>query len=457
MTYLVGDVLRLRVTATSSDGSGIARGNDGMVLFLPGALPGEEVSARVTVRKREYAIAEVAEILLPNPGRGIPFCRFYGECGGCQLQHCGYPLQLELKKAMVTDAFKRIYKRPFPDIHPCLASPLEREYRNKAAMPVRKAGTGAAPGFFARRSHSVVPVDSCPVLAPSIDAALSLVARELPRLGITSYDERVGRGRIRHVVLRQGVRTGDVLLSLVLNGSPAEEERRKLSGLIPILREGIPGLRSVTVNQNSTRGNVILGQKSSILFGDGLIEERLGPFSFLYDTTSFFQINPMQAENIYEHVACAVAEEGASNVLELYSGIGTMTAFLASKGVHVTAVEEWLPAVDHMRRNMERNALEERVTVLSGPVEKHIGSLRKPVDVVVLDPPRTGCSKSVLQGLLDLAPRTIMYVSCNPATLARDCTMLSDGGYRVGRITCFDMFPQTSHVECVVLITRVKD
>lgn len=454
MELKAGDRLHLKAEKTASDGSGIARSDDGLVIFLPGVLPDEEVLARVTVRKREYAIAEVEEILLPNPSRASPFCALYGICGGCQLQHADYPLQLDLKRNMVLDAFRRIYKSSFPAPSPCVASPMERGYRNKASLPVRKHNARIVPGFFARRSHYVVPVSSCPVLASAIDSALVLGARELPRLAMTAYDERTGRGRMRHVVLRQGVRTGEVLLSMVLNGAPSDDETRRLSDFAKLFQQEIPGLRSVTVNLNATRGNVILGRETRTLLGDGLLEERLGSFSFLYDTTSFFQINPLQAERLYGFAASMAVEDGVSRVLELYSGIGTMTAFLASRGVHVTAVEEWRPAVNHLRRNMDRNALGERVTVLSGTVEHHMESLKGPFDTVVLDPPRSGCSGTVLQGLLTLAPRKILYVSCNPATLARDCATLRDGGYLVETITCFDMFPQTSHVETITLLQK---
>lgn len=454
MAYSVGDVLRLRVTATSSDGSGIARGDDGMVLFIPGALPEEEISARVTVRKREYAIATVDTVHGPNPRRTPPFCPHFGQCGGCQLQHADYALQLDLKREMLLDALRRIFKGPFPDVPPCVGSPEQTGYRNKASLPVRRASGRTALGFFAPRSHRIVPIESCPVLAQAIDTPMAGLPAILDELGLTLYSEEAHKGLLRHVILRQGLRTGESLFSLVLNGrlSP-EEERRVQRTLIPFLQREMSGLRSVTVNRNTVRGNVILGGETRPLLGGGVIEERLGGFRFTYDTTAFFQINPLQAETLYKHVAQRASAWERRSILELYSGIGTLTVFLAKECGRVTAVEEWEPSIERMRDNLEANGLSDRVRVLPGAVEGHIGSMKGAYDCVVLDPPRTGCSDVVVRGLVSLAPKMVLYVSCNPATLARDMAKLIEGGYALDEITCFDMFPQTSHVETVAILS----
>ncbi len=452
-----GDRIALDVEKISSDGSGIARTSDGLVVFLPGALPGERVEGRITVKKREYAIASPENILIPQSRRAVPFCPHYGICGGCQLQHAEYSLQCDLKKAMVEDAFTRIYKKPFPPISSCVPSPEERAYRNKASLPVRKGNGRIIPGFYRRRSHEVIPVKNCPVLAPELNEALGIMAEILPSLGLSPYDEKTARGLLRHLILRQGRATEDLLLALVLSRQISAEEREiLLSKLLPRLLKNLPGLRSFTGNYNPKAGNVIVGSSTEIFFGDGLVKELLDPFTFQYDTTAFFQVNSLQAVQLYKEAASFSVRSGQDSILELYSGIGTLTAFLAAASSRVTAVEEWASSVAGMKENMAANGLNERVIVLAGAVEDHISSLSHPFDGVVIDPPRTGCSEKVLGGIIALSPERVVYVSCSPATLARDAAFLYEGGYVPLKISCFDMFPQTSHVETVALFEKRK-
>ena len=455
MVLKTGDRIILDIEKISSDGSGIARTPDGLVVFLPGALPGEKVEARITLKKREYAIASPENILIPQCRRAIPFCPHYGICGGCQLQHAEYTLQCDLKRTIVEDAFTRIYKKSFPPISSCIPSPEERAYRNKASLPVKKENGKIIPGFYRRRSHDVIPVKHCPVLAPALNEALGVMSDILPSLGLSSYDEKTARGLLRHLILRQSRATGDILLALVLSRQISPEEREiLLSKLLPRLRKDLPGLRSFTGNYNPKPGNVIVGPSTEVYYGDGLVKEHLGPFSFEYDTTAFFQINSLQALQIYNEAAsCAIRSEKDS-ILELYSGIGTLTAFLAAASSHVTAVEEWPSSVEGMKRNLAANGLDARVIILSGAVEDYIASLAAPFDSVVVDPPRAGCSEKVLRGIVNISPERIVYVSCSPATLARDGAFLHEGGYVPRKISCFDMFPQTSHVETVVLFEK---
>ena len=458
MALKTGDRVTLHIDKISSDGSGIARHDDGMIVFVPGALPGETVGCTVSVKKREYAIAYPADVLSPHPQRARPFCPLYGVCGGCQLQHAAYALQCELKKSMVEDAFTRIYKKPFPPVSACIPSPAERGYRNKASLPVRREKGRIVPGFYRRRSHEVIPVTDCPVLAPKVNTALGVMAEVLPTLGLAPYDEKTARGLLRHLIVRQAQATGDLLLSVVLSRKIVPGEREVLlSKLLPPLLKALPELRSLTANYNPKAGNVIAGPETEVLYGDGLVKEILPPYAFEYDTTAFFQINTLQAIELYKEAAALAVRSEKDSILELYSGIGTLTAFLAAPSSHVTAVEEWPSSVLGMKKNMEANGLHNRVTILSGAVEDHIASLSAPFDGVVVDPPRTGCSEKVLQGIAALSPERIVYVSCNPATLARDGASLHEKGYLPRKITCFDMFPQTSHVETIVLMSRVEN
>ena len=457
MDVRTGEQIVFRVDKISSDGSGIARGEDGMVVFIPGALPGETVLGRITVKKREYAIAEPEEILSPSPGRIAPLCPWYGKCGGCQLQHASYGLQLKLKELMVHDAFQRIYKGQYPSGFSCAPSPEEWRYRNKASFPVRTISGKPRPGFFARRSHELVPVDRCPLISSDLEAAFRSISSFLPSLGIQAYDERTGKGAIRHLILRHGLATGDVLASLVLKGSLRASSRQGIGEvLLPALKKAVPGLRTLTLNRNDAESNVIVGETSEALWGDGLVEEAMGRLRFRYDTTSFFQVNALQAFRMYEYAAGKAVCSPEDTVLELYSGIGTLTAFLAGAGSHVTAVEEWPRAVERMEENLRLNGLDDRVTILPGAAETYAPSLRGKFRSVLLDPPRTGCNEQVLRWICGLGPERIVYVSCNPATLARDGALLGKQGYFPEDMACFDMFPQTVHVETVVLFERSR-
>jgi 23S rRNA (uracil1939-C5)-methyltransferase len=447
-----GDSVLVRTEKTSSDGSALARTPEGLIVFIPGGLPGETIRARISVRKKEYAIAVPEEVTEPHVQRRNPFCPVFGLCGGCQLQHAAYSLQLMMKQSIVRDAFERIYKKTFPDIPPCIPAPQETGYRNKTSFPVRKVNGRAATGYFAPRSHDIVPVNTCPVAARRIDGAYSLFAGTLPALALPPYDEKNGKGVLRHAIFRQSMENQDVLVSLVI-ARPLSKQQRKLVAeqILPVFRDRIPGLRSLTLNLNPKQGNVIVGRDTEILYGDGLVEEILSPFRLLYDTTAFFQVNSRQALALYEYVEKAAVHTGDEHVLELFSGAGSLTVFLARSARHVTAVEEWDSAVLMMNGNLGVNGLAKKTTLLSGAVEKVVPSLERNFNVVVLDPPRTGCDASVLKLLLSSGPDRIVYVSCNPATLARDGAILSEGGYSVESLSCFDMFPQTVHVETVAV------
>lgn len=449
-----GDSMELQAERISSDGSSVGRLSDGMTVFIAGALPGERVRGRITARKKSYAVAVAEEILEAHPSRSTPPCPVYHRCGACQLQHASYPLQLELKRAILEDAFRRICKRPFPEIPPCIPSPDQTGYRNKVSLPVREAGGLPAMGYYARGSHDIVPMKSCLVAAKLIDRAFATVSAALPALGIPAYDERSGKGVLRHAIFRHGIKTGELLVSLVIASPLKARQRNRLEEqLVARLKSEFPGLRSFTLNLNRSPGNVITGLETEAILGDGLVEEELSPFRFECDTTSFFQVNTCQARAMYEYAARAGGVAQAANVLELYAGSGGLTAFLAGAAGRITAVEEWPPAVSLMESNMERNGMKERVTIAPGAVEKVIPDLKESFDLVVLDPPRTGCTPDVLRGVLSLKPSTIVYVSCNPATLARDAATLVDGGYSIESLTCFDMFPQTVHVETVAVLS----
>jgi 23S rRNA (uracil1939-C5)-methyltransferase len=331
----------------------------------------------------------------------------------------------------------------------CVPSPRQWSYRNKASFPVRKIKGKPVAGFYEAGSHRLALLDACPVNAAPLDKLFGIVQRELPGLRLDIYDEREHKGALRHVILRAGLQTGQTLASLVVNGRLNAQNMKSIAGLCRPLKD----VTTFTLNHNSRPGNVILGDRTETIKGDGRIAERIDDWTLRYDTSSFFQINTDQAARLYRH-----ARELArgDNVLELYSGVGSLTCYLAdpSGTRSVTAVEEWGGAVDLMDRNLKENAIA-GVRTLKGRAEDVMTDLPGGYDAIVLDPPRTGCERAVLNKILEFRPERVLYVSCNPATLARDAKILKEGGYGLHSIRAFDMFPQTVHVETTALMTKL--
>ncbi|MDR1875971.1 MAG: 23S rRNA (uracil(1939)-C(5))-methyltransferase RlmD [Synergistaceae bacterium] len=438
-------LVELVVGKMSSDGSGIARTDEGVV-FVEGALPGEVVEAEVVRRKRDFSLARLVRVKQASAGRVVPACSVFGTCGGCQLQHASYRLQLEVKADIVKDALSRIGGfdlRGLPDFE-CEPSPRQWGYRNKASFPVRKIKGKPVAGFYEADSHRLARLEACPVNAAPLNGLFSVIQRELPGLDLSVYDEREHAGALRHVVLRSGLHTGETLVSLVVNGRLNARNMKSIARLYRPLRDAATRMPTLTLNHNSRPGNVILGDRTEAIKGDGLISERLDEWTLRYDTSSFFQVNTDQAARLYRY---ARERAQGENALELYSGVGALTCYLARSN-SVTAVEEWGSAVDLMERNMKDNGIT-NVRSLKGRAEDVMTNLPGGYDLVVLDPPRSGCERSVLDKILEFGPKRVLYVSCNPSTLARDAKILGEGGYRLKALRAFDMFPQTVHVETV--------
>ncbi|MDR1730921.1 MAG: 23S rRNA (uracil(1939)-C(5))-methyltransferase RlmD [Synergistaceae bacterium] len=443
--------MELKIEKMSSDGSGIARTEEGVV-FVPGALPEETVEAEVVVRKKDFAVARLVALKEAHPRRIAPACPVFESCGSCQLQHAEYGLQTELKAGLVRDALARIggfdlREEGFSGLE-CAPSPQIWGYRNKASFPVRKIRGKPVAGFYQAGSHRLVQLESCPVNAAPLNRHFGVLQRELPKLGMDAWSDREMKGTLRHIVLRAGLHTGETLFSLVVGSRLDTAKMKKIASLSGILKN----VTTLTLNHNLRPGNVILGERTEVLRGDGLISERLDGWTLRYDTESFFQVNTDQSIRLYRHVQGLAA----GKTLELYSGVGSMTCYLSEVGF-VTAVEEWRGAVGLMKKNLEDNGIG-NVRALCGRAEDVMTDLTGEYDSVVLDPPRSGCERRVLDKTGEFAPERIVYVSCNPSTLARDLKILTDGEkktkYTVKSIRAFDMFPQTVHVETVVLLER---
>lgn len=449
-TWSDNETVTLKISALSSDGAGIARTDKG-IIFVQGALPGETVKAKIVARKKDFMIADTVEVETPSHGRTTPRCKYYGKCGGCQLQHANYSTQLKLKADIVIDAMTRLGGFRLSDKEiVCEASPEAWGYRNKAAFPVQNIRGKICTGFYRAGTHRLEMIRQCPVNAKRLNEIYGKILDgfDSERLPFDGYDERTNTGKLRHIIARTGIHTGESLLSFVVNGKLSA---KSVKSLVSLGNNARPS--TITMNHNSKPGNVILGTYTENLMGSGLITEILGKYRLAFDTTSFFQVNTGQAEKLFAYASSQV--RNARNILELYSGTGSLTCYLAGNAKSVTSIEEWRGAVKMAVRNLQANGFE-NVETLCGRSEEVISDLQDSgkYDAVVLDPPRDGCNRAVLDAVNRFGVRKVVYVSCNPATLARDCKILSGYGYRLESLKAFDMFPQTAHVESVAVLVK---
>jgi 23S rRNA (uracil1939-C5)-methyltransferase len=444
------EIITLDITALNSEGEGVGRvgaGGDGYVVFAPGALPGERVKCAVRHVGKSYASAVVTEILSASPDRIAPRCPSYGRCGGCQLQHASYQAQIKFKGETLADAIKRIGHIDAAGEIVCHPSPDEWGYRAKTVLPV-----GRRAGYYERRSHKIVPFDECPALAPALERVRKEMILANETSGLRGYDERAGKGDIRGVAARVGAEAA--LTGTIVTRELCNREFGRLRDIHQKMMSSDRAVSGSVLNIKTDPGNFVWGHVFKTLCGSPMVETRLGGYSFSVDISAFFQVNSAQAERIFQRVAEAAGQSGASRTLELYGGVGSLTAYLAGVAESVDSVEEWRPSARLMKENMERNGIG-NVRAFGVSCE---GFLRDNAgasyDTVVMDPPRTGASGDVINGVLSIAPRTVIYISCNPATLARDAARLIEGGYEVASIEAYDMFPQTSHVESMCVLTR---
>jgi 23S rRNA (uracil1939-C5)-methyltransferase len=441
--------IELEITDLGSAGEGVGR-FEGYALFVPGALVGERVRALVVKAGKNFGFGALLEVLRPSPERVLPACPYFGRCGGCALQHLEYSGQLAFKTKLVKDCFSRIAHDEKVRVLDTIGMGRPWRYRNKAAFPVGRAQGQPVLGLYARRSHNTIDIGDCLIQDECSAAVLKKVREFLHRYRIEPYDESSGRGLLRHVVARSSS-AGEILAALVVNGEklPFEDE------LVRMLRE-IPGMGSVLLNENRRRDNVILGQKERILFGPGYLTEQIGPFRFGVSLRSFFQVNPAQTLKLYETAVDAAGLTGSETVLELYCGVGTITSFLARKAGRVIGVEYVEAAVADAKRSALQNGVD--AEFIAGDAGEVLGRLEGEIfpEVVVLDPPRKGCDAEVLRRCAAMGPKRMVYVSCEPGTLARDAGILCGLGYAAVFAQPVDMFPQTPGVECVALFEKTE-
>ncbi len=453
-----GSTLTLAITGLSQEGQGVGRA-EGLVVFVDGLVPGDRAQVRAVRTTPRYAMAVPERLLEPSPDRIAPFCADYDRCGGCALQHLAYPAQLSEKRRMVVDALARIGGVADADtlVAPAIGMENPFDYRAKVQLPVAGSTEHPLIGFFARGSHDVVDAAECRVQHPVGDAVRDAVRAWMTAHAIAPYDERRHVGLLRHVVVRVGFATGQVMVGLVTNGSDLPAIPALVIGLeTAVARFAGMKLESVFLDANTARTNVVLGGDVRILHGRPFIEERLSGLRFRISPLAFFQVNPKQTEALYAAVVDAAGLTGSETVYDLYCGTGAISLFLARRSARVVGIESVAPAVEDARANAVLNGLDNLEFVV-GEAESIVPeryARGERADVVVVDPPRKGCDPRLLDTLSEMAPERIVYVSCNPATLARDVARLAETGYRVDTVTPVDMFPWTTHIEGVACLSK---
>ena len=441
----------------NEDGAGVGK-VDGYIWFVKDAVIGDVVRAKAMKIKKSYGFARLMEVLEPSVSRVIPSCPVARQCGGCQLQAMSYEEQLKFKERKVMNNLVRIGKFAEDEIHmlPIMGMEEPWRYRNKAQFPFGKDKDGnVIAGFYAGRTHAIVEAEDCLLGVEENREILDIVKRFMKEMKIEPYDELSHKGLVRHVLIRKGFKTGEIMVCLVINGNKLPSKER----LVEMLTggDGVKGMTSISYSVNQEKTNVIMGKEIVNLYGPGYISDYIGNVKYQISPLSFYQVNPVQTERLYGTALEYAGLTGNEIVWDLYCGIGTISLFLAQKAKKVYGVEIVPQAIEDARRNAEINGIHnaeffvgKAEEVLPEQFEKnHVHA-----DVIVVDPPRKGCDAVCLDTILKMRPERVVYVSCDSATLARDLRYLADGGYVVERGRCCDMFPGTVHVETVVELSR---
>ena len=442
----------IKIYDLGSNGEGVGK-LQGFTLFVEGAIPGDEIEVRVVKVKKNYGYGKLIRIIKPSPYRVEPLCPFTHQCGGCQIQHISYQEQLKIKGKKVQDHLERIGGLKDIQVHPVLGMEDPYYYRNKGLFPVGMENGEVQIGFFVSRTHRIIDMDKCYIQHPITEKVIELLRKFIKEYSISVYDEKEHIGLLRHILVRTSWHTKEVLVCLVING----KEFPHAEALIKQLRQ-ISYLVGIVLNINEERTNVVLGEEIQVLWGRDYIVDSIGELQFHISPLSFFQVNPVQTKVLYNKALEYAQLTGKEIVWDAYCGIGTISLFLAKQAKYVYGVEFVEAAINNARENAKLNQIE-NVEFFVGKAEEVIPKKLKEegikADVIVVDPPRKGCDVVLLDAMIEMNPKRIVYVSCDSATLARDLKYLVEKGkYKVHEVQPVDMFPNTVHVESCVLITR---
>lgn len=446
------DIVTVEFEDLTHDGSGVAK-VEGYPLFVPFALPGEKAKVKVIKVNKGYGFGCLEEILEQSPDRVDYPCSLHKECGGAQLLHLSYEGQLRAKEKQVRDTLERIGGLKGVKVNPVIGMENPWKYRNKVQVPVGFQNGRTVAGYYKKRSHEIVDMTNCGVELSMDDSVVLKIRDILVNNGIAPYDEKEHRGIIRHIVVRWAKATGEIMVVLVTR-------TRTLPNLEEIVKDivkAIPNVKSIVHNINVKRTNVILGDRSLTLWGKSTITDTIGEIKFAISPRSFYQVNPVQTKVLYNQALQYAQLTGEETVIDAYCGIGTISLFLAQQAKKVYGVEIVEDAVRDARENAKLNNIT-NAEFVAGAAETVMMDWKNEgikADVIVVDPPRKGCEESLLNTILTMKPKRVVYVSCNPGTLARDLRILEDGGYKTLEVQPVDMFPQTTHCEAVAWLELV--
>ena len=428
---------------------------EGFTVFVDGGLVQDKIKVKITKSKKNYAVGDIVEIIEKSPFRVERKCsESLRQCGGCQIQELDYQKQLDVKTNEVKQVISRIGKLDDVVIHDTLGMEHPFRYRNKAQFPIQKKDNMPVIGFYKKKSHDLISTDECIIQHEVKDKIIKIIKTYIRAYNVSIYDEKTHKGLLRHLVTKVGFTTGEVMIVLVANG----KKLPYLKELASVLKENIPGFKTLVVNVNTQKTNVILGKENIVAYGDGMIRDYIGELVFEISPLSFFQVNPLQTEVLYNK-ALEYANLGENDtVFDIYCGIGTISLFLAQKAKKVYGIEIVEDAIKDAKRNAKINNMD-NVEFYVGKAEEVVPKMYKEgkrANVVVVDPPRKGCDEKVLDTIVSMEPDRVVYVSCNPSTLARDLAYLNERGYKCHEIQPVDMFPHSVHVENVAWLSKEK-
>ena len=429
---------------------------EGFTVFVEGGLIQDKVKVRINKSKKNYAVGDIVEIIEKSPFRVDRICSDdLKDCGGCQIQELDYNKQLELKTNEVKQVISRIGKLENVEIHETIGMQSPCRYRNKAQFPIQNINGSTAIGFYRKKSHDVIPTDMCVIQHDINDKIIKIIKTYIQAYNVSIYNETTHTGVLRHLVTKVGFTTNEVMVVLVANGTNLPH----LNELASVLQENIPGFKTLVLNINKAKTNVILGKENKVIYGNGKINDYIGDLVFEISPLSFFQVNPVQTEVLYNKALEYAELKENDTVFDIYCGIGSISLFLAQKATKVYGIEIVEDAIKDAKINAKLNNLN-NVEFYVGKAEEVVPKMYsegKTANVVVVDPPRKGCDEKVLDTIVSMKPDRVVYVSCNPSTLARDLAYLDERGYKCVEIQPVDMFPHTMHVECCAKIVKKSD
>ncbi|XQY92224.1 23S rRNA (uracil(1939)-C(5))-methyltransferase RlmD [Metabacillus sp. HB246100] len=433
------------------EGAGVAK-IEGFPIFVENALPDEQAKIKVIKVNKGFAFGRLVELKQESAHRIDAPCPIYSQCGGCQLQHVSYEGQLEFKRKQVEQVLARIGKLDLNQVkvHPTLGMEDPWSYRNKAQVPVGEREGGLVAGFYQKRSHDIIDMERCLIQQADNDDVVQAVKRICEKYGIRAYNEEKHKGWLRHIMVRYGLVTNELMVVFVTRTPDFPHK----ADMIKEITETFPHVKSIVQNINSKRTNVIFGDETNVIWGEEYIYDKIGDVKFAISARSFYQVNPEQTKVLYDKALEYAQLTGEESVIDAYCGIGTISLFLAQKAKKVFGVEIVPEAIEDANRNAELNGFTNAEFAV-GEAEVVIPNWYKQgnkADVIVVDPPRKGCDEALLRTILDMKPKRVVYVSCNPGTLARDLHLLEKGGYETVEVQPVDMFPHTVHCEAVALI-----